>query len=91
MDADESQGTVLLGARLYLVCSYLAPIVTGASAIPVRNLIYKYDHLVQEFIVLIFIIPFPPECTGHGHGFVGGIDDILVIGIRQPAENLSCL
>ena len=45
---DTSRRAVLLGARIRLVCSLLAPCAAGASVISVRHRIYEQDHLVRE-------------------------------------------
>jgi len=39
-----SRRAVLLGARIRLVCSLLAPCAAGASVISVRHRIYEQDH-----------------------------------------------
>jgi hypothetical protein len=41
---DASRRAVLLGARIRLVCSLLAPCAAGASVISVRHRIYEQDH-----------------------------------------------
>jgi len=45
---DASRSAVLLGARIRLVCSLLAPCAAGASVISVRHRIYEQDHLVSQ-------------------------------------------
>jgi len=45
---DASRRTVLLGARIRLVCSLLAPCAAGASVISVRHRIYEQDHQGDE-------------------------------------------
>ena len=42
---DRKPPAVLLGARIRLVCSLLAPCAAGASVISVRHRIYEQDHL----------------------------------------------
>ena len=41
---DASRRAVLLGARIRLVCSLLAPCAAGASVISVRHRIDEQDH-----------------------------------------------
>jgi len=45
---DASRRAVLLGARIRLVCSLLAPCAAGASVISVHHRIYEQDHLVTK-------------------------------------------
>lgn len=45
------------------------------------------------FFVFIFpiVVLFLPFHTGHGHGFIGCIDDIFIVGVNQIAEDFPCL
>jgi hypothetical protein len=54
--ADASRRAVLLGARIRLVCSLLAPCAAGASVISVRHRIYEQDHLEcrVEYVANLF-------------------------------------
>jgi hypothetical protein len=49
--------------------------------------ILKRSKLISPFIVLIIVRAFGPVITGHGHGLVDGINDILVLGIQKVVEN----
>ena len=50
---DASRRAVLLGARIRLVCSLLAPCAAGASVISVRHRIYEQDHLANVLMLRI--------------------------------------
>ena len=34
---------------------------------------------MEEFVIIVFIPLSMLECLGHGHGFVGRLNDILVL------------